>query len=138
MKSTQVTGGYLLVLKPGEKVVESIKQFCQERIIRGGWLSGLGAVSEAEIGYYNLSKQQYHFVKLDSPLEVVSLTGNIAYFQNEVFLHIHTVLSDEGMKTYGGHLQEAKVNATLEIMLRVFDTALERKLDNATGLKIIS
>ncbi|MBI4100919.1 DNA-binding protein [Candidatus Microgenomates bacterium] len=137
MKSRKIKGGYLLVFGQGEKLIGSLIEFCQAQKVQAGWLSGLGAIEAAEIGYYNLAKKAYHFVKLDSLLEIVSLVGNVAMFKAKPYLHIHTVLSDEGMKTYGGHLKEAAVGGTCEIHLTVFDSRLERQADVETGLNLL-
>lgn len=138
MKVTQLGSGFLLVLQKGEPIVDSLTKFCKSRIVRGGWLSGLGAVTAAEIGYYELDKKAYRFVKFDHSLEIVSLTGNISSFGDEVVTHIHVVLSDAKMKAFGGHLKEATVGGTCELLLSTFDKPLLRHEDANTGLKLLT
>lgn len=129
---------FVLVLKKGERVVEALQKFAQKKSINSAWVSGLGAVLEAEIGYYKLDTRDYHFVQLDSILEIVSLSGNVAIYENVPMAHLHVVLSDESMKTYGGHLKEAVVGGTVELYIRTIKADLVRQPDAETGLKLIS
>lgn len=129
---------FVLVLKKGEKLVGSLQKFAKEKSINSAWVSGLGATLEAEVGYYRLDTKDYHFVQLDSILEIVSLSGNLVIYENEPMAHLHVVLSDESMKTYGGHLKEAVVGGTVELYIRTIKVDLVRQTDAETGLKLIS
>lgn len=137
MKSRKLEGAYLLVFKKGDLLVESLIGFCEASDIKSGFLWGLGAASSAEIGHYDLDSKRYHFQKLDQLVEIVSLTGNIATEKGKPIAHIHTVLADKALNAHGGHLKEATVAGTCEIVLRLFNTGLERKYDDETGLKLL-
>jgi len=138
MIAKQDGNNFVLILKKGEKLVQSLENFAKTESIKSAWVNGLGAVLEAEVGYYRLDTKDYHFVQLDSILEIVSLNGNISQFDNGPLAHLHTVLSDEGMKTYGGHLKEGVAGGTVELYIKTINTVLERKPDEETGLKLIS
>ena len=137
MKSTEVVGGYFVVLAKGEKLIKTLTSFCDARGIQAGSLNGIGAVQNTTLGYYRLGDKQYKFKKLNRLLEVVSLTGNVSINKGKVFLHIHAVLSDSKLRTYGGHLNEAKVGGTLEVFVQQFNEKFERRPDSDTGLSLI-
>ena len=61
---------------------------------------------------------------LESPSELVSLSGNIARTENgESFTHIHCCWSDDGYNVHAGHMFEATVHVVAEIHIRVMEHA---------------
>ena len=137
MKSQKVSGGYVLVLRKGEPLVRTIAEFCSQHQITAGWLSGIGAVRGAEIGYYDLEDKNYHFQQLDGLYEVLNLSGNVSKWRDQIILHLHIELADRRLQSRGGHLKEAEVGGTVEIYLQIFDQPLTRAEDADTGLKLI-
>ena len=69
---------------------------------------------------------------------MVSLLGNIALTDGEPSLHIHAVLGVRGGRAVAGHLLEATVRPTLEIMLTETPAHLVRCKDAKTGLSLLS
>lgn len=132
---------YVLRLERGEDVLTTLTDFCKEKGIRSGFFRALGAVEQAKIGYYDLSKKEYGNKVYPDAMEVASMTGNIAFVDGSPFIHCHCVLSGIAPGTenqaVGGHVFEAKVAVTLEVHLQAFDDAVERKLDEAIGLKLL-
>lgn len=129
--------GYLIRLLKNENILETLTKFCHEEAIHTATFSGIGAVLEAEVGYYHLEKKEYHFQKIESPMEIVSLQGNVAMVENSPFLHMHIVLGREDLTCVGGHLKEATVGATCEIFLIPLDKTVERVYDEEIGLKLL-
>lgn len=132
-----VENGYLCRLNKGELLVESLTGFCVKNQVVAGWVAGLGGVSSAEIGFYDLENKKYVFNKLTNLVELISLQGNIALLENKPFLHLHASFSDNEGKLYGGHLKEATIAGTCEIYITSFLEPLARKPDNATGLNLL-
>ncbi len=127
----------VLKLSKGEKIVSSLVDFCRQNEIFGGWLSGLGAVSQATLLVYNLEKKKYIKKEFKGKFELANLCGNIAELEGKAVSHIHVVLADEKMRAWAGHLEEATVAATCEIFLDIFEHPIERKHDSAIGLNLI-
>lgn len=137
MNHHKIPTGYLLRFSKGEKLVESLTAFIKEHKIKAGWLTGLGGVQGAEVGFYNLEKQEYEWHSSVSLAEITNLSGNIAWQNDEPVIHIHITLSDDKLRAYSGHLKELVVGGTVEINLTVFDKKLERKFDEETGLNLL-
>lgn len=137
MQFTKSKNSYVIRLEKGEKIIESLENFCTSNSVKTANLWAIGAVLSAELGFYHLSKKDYTFKKFNSPLEIASLIGNVSQVDNKPFLHIHAVLSDENFICYGGHLKEAVVGATCEVHLVDFETKLQRKYDSEIGLKLL-
>lgn len=131
---------YTLRFEKGEEFVSGLTNFVREHGIKGGWIVGLGGLSWAELGFYDLEKQQYIWKKFAQPLELANVTGNIAWIDDKPALHFHATISDADYQTYAGHLREAEVAGTVEIFIhRWLDNyGLHRDKDDQTGLNLLS
>lgn len=127
---------YLLRLTKGEGVIKTIKTFCEKEKIKNGLLQGIGSVESATLAHYRVDTKKYSEKKFEGIYEVISLIGNIALFKNEPLIHAHVTLTDGTMNAYGGHLVNATVSATLEIIIQVFDSKHIKLYDDEIGLKL--
>jgi predicted DNA-binding protein with PD1-like motif len=64
----------------------------------------IGALSRAELGYYDQLSHEYGTFSLEEPVELASCYGNISMRDGRPFVHAHAVLSDRTGRTFGGHL----------------------------------
>ena len=126
-----------IVLKRGMEITEEIRKFCVKNDVKSAYFTAIGAVSSAEVGSYNFEKKGYVVTKLNQPLELTNLTGNVSLADGEVFFHGHATFSDEQAQATGGHLMTAVVSVTCEIFLIPVQQQLNRKFDGETGLKLI-
>lgn len=136
MVSKKNNSGYWLRLDKGEELMRTLTQFCEENNIFGGWISGLGGALWADLAFYHLEQKAYEFDRIDEPLEVTNLSGNITRVNGKPFLHVHATVSDLNYHAYAGHLKELAVAATLEVKLEVGEEPIDRVHDDSCGLKI--
>ena len=125
-------------LQPDEDINVQIKKACKKHDIKTAIvISGIGQLKKTKLGFFK-NKGNYAPKIFEKPLELLSLTGNIIYQNNDYFLHLHTVVSDEKKIAYGGHLIEGKISITAEIVLLKNDIDIFRKLNKKTGLQDLS
>ena len=62
---------------------------------------------------------------------------NLALDKDEPFFHVHVALGLRDGSARGGHLFEATVRPTVEIMLTTFARPVRRTIDAATGLPLL-
>lgn len=130
---------WILRLDRGEKLIESLDKFAKEKDVKGGFLTGIGGASSAELGFYNLGTKEYSWQKINEPLEVTALQGNLAIKDGEPIWHIHGTFSDEKMQAIGGHVKELEVSGTLELFLHVIiDGGLKRSHSDDIGLDLLN
>lgn len=129
---------YTLRLDRGELVVENLLGFVKDQNIKGGWVTGLGGLAWAELGFYDLNTEEYSWTKLEEPLELTNLTGNVAWKDGEPALHLHATVSDFSLHARGGHLKEAETAGTVEIFITRNETGFERSHDDNTGLNLLN
>lgn len=130
---------YLIRLERGERLWAAIEQFVAETNIDGAWISGLGAVSEVELGFYNLHAKEYKWRTFNTMMEIVSLTGNLAADeQGKTIFHLHGSFADDEYHTIGGHIKDLVTGATVELFIHRSYQPMHRKHDDATGLQSLN
>jgi predicted DNA-binding protein with PD1-like motif len=106
--------GYALKLEGGEEIIASLKAFALQHGVRAGLISGLGAVGEAELGYFDRPSRQYMRRAFKGEYEIGSLTGNFSELDGEPFPHCHILISGPDLAGYTGHLFRGVVTVTCE------------------------
>jgi hypothetical protein len=128
---------YLIRLERGEEIIGSILEFSKKMTIPFSFLSGIGAISQMTIAFYNLKDKKYIDRNCNEPFEIVSLSGNLSNFNNQPIAHLHIVAANQNFQVIGGHLKSATVAATLEIIIETCDKIINRFPDQKTGLNLI-
>jgi uncharacterized protein len=141
MRSTLLVDGpapvHLLILEDGDEVVTTLTGFARDRGIGAAEFTAIGAVSDAEFGWFDAVAKQYRPRRLDQQCEVVSLIGDVAVADDGPMLHAHIGLGAEDGTLHGGHLMSAHVHPTLEVKLRVFPVVLRREQREDLGTAVI-
>ena len=140
MKMVQIHNGYFLVFERGEEFFPTLTAFCNDNDVHWAQFSGIGAVENVEIGYYDLPNKQYVFRAEAGPFEVANMDGNVTELDESPLIHAHCVLSrcDESLECVGGHLRRATVAVTLEVCVWQVTQPLQREFDDEIGLNLIS
>jgi len=140
MRATQDGKNHVIILERGEDVIPTLEKYCAENKIVAGVFTGIGAVHNIEIGYYDFEKREYHFRSEAGDFEVASMNGNVAQFEGKPFIHVHAVLSrcDKTLECIGAHIKKASVAVTLEVFLTEMNVGLTRKHDDFIGLKLLN
>jgi len=128
---------YLLVFHTGQEVMKGLLSFARKHKLHAGHLTGIGAISDAVIGYFDPEKKSYLRIRETGQQEVLSLTGNLAQYDNAPFFHVHVALGLRDGKTRGGHLFEMKVRPTVELVLTAYPKVVGRKIDPEWGLPLL-
>lgn len=137
---TQGTKILTLALKKGDDLLESVQQACEkEKIYGGSIISGIGALSQCHLGYFDLRSREYRTIIIDEPVELVSTSGTITLIDNsKAFPHIHLIVANSKSQCFGGHaMNKCITSVTVELMVLAFDKALKRKLDPETNLMLL-
>lgn len=129
----------IIRLQTGEHLMAALEQYTAEAKLPGAWLSGLGAASEVTIGFYNLGSKEYKWRTFGRTMEVLSLTGNLAFDETgTLIIHLHGVFGDDEYQTVGGHVRDLVAGATLELFVHRTYQPLRRVRDDATGLELLN
>ena len=128
---------YVIRMDRGEEIVASLTSLCAAEQIKLASVEALGAAGHVVIGLYDVGARQYHKHSFDGPMEITSLLGSVTTKNGGTYLHLHINLCREDMSVIGGHLNECRISATCEMIVRQIDGTVERRLDEeTTGLNL--
>jgi hypothetical protein len=128
---------YLVRLEQGEDVTDSLKRFADSYRIGFAAIRAIGTFERVTLGYYDVEAKAYQNEPLDEPVEVLNLTGNISRdADGERLLHAHVTVGLPDYTTRGGHLVEATVGPTLELVVDTEPAVIRRRQDSHTGLQL--
>jgi uncharacterized protein len=128
---------HVLVFETGDEVMAGLLAFARERRIRAARFTAIGAFSSLTLGYFEWERKDYRRIRVDEQVEVLALTGDVAVKAGEPAVHAHVVVGKADGTAHGGHLLDARVRPTLEVMLVESPAHLERVHDERTGLPLI-
>jgi predicted DNA-binding protein with PD1-like motif len=128
---------FALVFETGDEVVSTLERFAAEQCLTASRFTAIGAFMSVKLGYFDWQSKVYEKTAIEEQLEVLSLVGDIALADGKPKLHAHVVLGRRDTTTRGGHLLEARVRPTLEVLLTDAPRHLRRRFDAASGLALI-
>lgn len=128
MTAGEFQNGSMLVvrLERGEDIVQGVLAAAKERHIHAGVISGIGAVSGATLGFFDLETKQYHENRFDEPMEIAHLSGNLSTKDDELYAHLHITLGRRNGEALAGHLVSATIGVTAEIFIQALHAPLKR------------
>ncbi|KXB07143.1 hypothetical protein AKJ51_01945 [candidate division MSBL1 archaeon SCGC-AAA382A20] len=117
-------------------LIQFITELAREENIEEGFLTAVGALKNAKIGFYDQESLEYQEMEVNNPCEIVSCIGNISIKDGEPFVHAHAVLALEDGVAIGGHLLEGQVFASEIHLQEIEGPKIERKHDETTELSL--
>jgi predicted DNA-binding protein with PD1-like motif len=129
---------YALIFDRGDEVSTTLLAFAKENKLTAAHFTAIGGFSDLTLGYFDRKRKDYKKIPLSEQVEVLSLVGDIALKEDGTpQVHAHVVVGDSNGMAHGGHILEAHVWPTLELMLEETPAHLRRRYDSETGLTLI-
>jgi uncharacterized protein len=129
---------YAVVLDSADEVLDCLTRFARDERLDAARLSAIGAFRDAVLGFFDLERKDYRRIEVAEQVEVVSLLGDVALGPDGApKVHVHAMLARHDGSALGGHLLQAHVRPTLEVMLVESPGWLRRRSDAASGLALI-
>jgi len=121
-------------VKPRQELAGEINGYCRQHGISSGVVIGIiGSVENIKLNFLKELPGKYETEEYQGPLEIVAAQGSVALKNSELIVHVHIQVSSQS-ECRGGHLVEAKVFSTAEVVIVELDYQLHRYLDDYTGL----
>jgi predicted DNA-binding protein with PD1-like motif len=129
---------FALIFETGDELLAGVKAFAQRERLSAAQFSAIGAFSDVVLAYFDWETKQYQRRKFTEQVEVASLTGDIAESPDGgPAIHVHAVLGRRDLSALAGHLVEAHVRPTLELVLNEQPAHLRKRHDPQSGLALI-
>ncbi|WP_230533083.1 PPC domain-containing DNA-binding protein [Microvirga roseola] len=127
------------VLGIGDEVSRCLQELAETEKLSAAQITAIGAFKDAVLTYWDWDTKEYQEIPVRDQVEVLSLNGDITLDSSgKPKLHLHTVLGRRDGAAIGGHLKEAHVRPTLEVIVTEAPAHLRRRHDPETGLSLIA
>lgn len=128
----------VLKIEKDENCLDILKSLAEKRNL-SFYFSMIGACSLVELSFYDLKTKKYLTKEFRAEsIEILSLSGNTAWSENEPMVHAHGIFSNEKYETFGGHVAKLIISLTGEVIIDWLPLKMARKFDDETGLKLLS
>lgn len=131
------TKQYAVIFYEGDEAFSGLLEFAQKYHVTSAHFTAIGAVSGATLAWFDPQRKMYKKIPIDGQHEVLAMIGDIALFQGKPVVHTHMVVGNSDGTAQGGHVLAAYVSPTLEVMVTVDPTTMQKRFDPATDLTLI-
>lgn len=128
---------YAVIFGKGDEVLSGLTDFARQYHVTAAHFTAIGALSGAHLGWFSPEQKMYRQISIDTQVEVVSMLGDIALYKGNPVVHTHMVAGLRDGSTRAGHVLDAHVNPTLEVMITVDPNAMHKRFDDTLGFTII-
>jgi hypothetical protein len=129
---------FAVVLETGDEVLKCLQSFVTDQRIRAAEFTAIGAFSDVVLKYFDWQTKKYIENRINEQVEVASLIGDVAASPSgEPAIHVHLVVGKRDGSAMAGHLGEAHVRPTLEVILVESPSHLHKVRDPESGLALI-
>jgi len=128
---------YAVIFSKGDEAFSGLADFARQYHVTAAHFTAIGALESAKLAWFDPTRKMYKQISIDSQVEVLSMIGDIALYNGKPAVHTHMVVGFPDGSTRGGHVLEAHVRPTLEVIVTVEPIAMHRRLDPETDLTLI-
>lgn len=128
---------FAVIFETGDDPVAGLKQFAAAESVQAAQITAIGAFRRLTVGYFDWERKEYLRIPIDDQVEVLTLAGNLGVQAGKPALHAHLVVGRRDGSAQGGHLLEAEVRPTLEVVVLETPAHLRRVFDEASGVALI-
>src|SRR5690348_14927250 len=70
---------FVVILATGDEVVAALKEFAEREQLNAARFTAIGALSDAQLGYFDWQKKDYTHIPVKEQVEVASFIGDLAF-----------------------------------------------------------
>jgi predicted DNA-binding protein with PD1-like motif len=133
----EATKQYAVIFYQGDEAFSGLLEFAESYHVTSAHFTAIGAVSGATVAWFDPQRKMYKKIPVVGQHEVIGMSGDIALYQGKPVVHTHMVVGNADGTTVGGHVLEAYVSPTLEVMVTVDPKAMHKRFDPETDLTLI-
>ena len=131
------TKDYAVIFGKGDEALSGLLEFAEKYHITSAHFTAIGALNGATLGWFDPRRKMYKKIPVHGQVEVIGMSGDIALYQGKPVVHTHMIVGTSDGTTRGGHVLEAYVFPTLEVMVTVDPIAMQKRFDPETDLTLI-
>ena len=128
---------YAVIFYQGDEAFSGLLEFAEKYQVTSAHFTAIGALNGATLGWFDPQRKMYKKIPIVGQHEVIGMSGDIALYHGKPVVHTHMVVGNSDGTTRGGHVLDAYVSPTLEVMVTVDPITMQKRLDPATDLTLI-
>jgi predicted DNA-binding protein with PD1-like motif len=133
----EATKQYAVIFYQGDEAFSGLLEFAEQYHVTSAHFTAIGALSGSTLGWFDPQRKMYKKIPVSGQQEVIGMSGDIALYQGKPAVHTHMVVGSPDGTTHGGHVLDAYVSPTLEVMVTVDPVTTQKRFDPATDLTLI-
>jgi uncharacterized protein len=133
----EATKQYAVIFYQGDEAFSGLVEFAEKYHVTSAHFTAIGALNRATLGWFDPERKMYKKIPINGQHEVIGMSGDIALYQGKPIVHTHMVVGSPDGTTRGGHVLDAYVSPTLEVMVTVDPIAMHKRFDPETDLTLI-
>ena len=133
----EATKQYAVIFYKGDEAFSGLLEFAEKYHVTSAHFTAIGAVSGATVAWFDPQRKMYKKIPIVGQHEVIGMSGDIALYQGKPVVHTHMVVGNPDGATQGGHVLDAYVSPTLEVMVTVDPKSMHKRFDPETDLTLI-
>jgi predicted DNA-binding protein with PD1-like motif len=137
LNPAEATKQYAVIFYQGDEAFSGLQEFAEKYHVTSAHFTAIGALSGATLGWFDPQRKMYKKIPINGQHEVIGMSGDIALYQGRPVVHTHMVVGGPDGTTHAGHVLEASVSPTLEVMVTVDPATMQKRFDRATDLTLI-
>jgi predicted DNA-binding protein with PD1-like motif len=130
----KVDSTYIVSVKDRSSIVETLTDFVISQNIKAGQITGIGAVNEATLRFFQPSSKQYVDKTFNEQMEVSNISGNVSELDGKPLLHLHITLGRQDYTALAGHLLEAKIRGAGEFFFYPLNASVIKTKNEDVGI----
>lgn len=131
------TKTYAIIFAPGDEIMSGLMEFAVKYNVQSAHFTAIGDARSVKFGWYDKSKKMFKVTAINAYAEITSLVGDIALVNGKPSVHGHINVATEDGMVHGGHLLEAFVEPTLEVMMTTEPVPLYKKKNTELDVNVI-
>jgi uncharacterized protein len=133
----EATKQYAVIFYQGDEAFSGLLEFAEKYQVTSAHFTAIGALSGATVGWFDPQRKMYKKIPIVGQHEVIGMSGDIALYQGKPVVHTHMIVGNSDGTARAGHVLDAYVSPTLEVMVTVDPITMQKRLDPATDLTLI-
>jgi len=129
---------FILVFETGDELAEGLQKFAKKQKLSAASFKAVGALSSVRLVWFSWETKRYEpAVTLDEQIEILSLIGDVALKDGKPAVRAHAVIEKKDGTAHGGHLLQAFVRPTCEVVLTESSAHLQKFINPESGVALI-
>ena len=131
------TKQYAVIFYQGDEAFSGLLEFAEKYHVTSAHFTAIGALNRATLGWFDPQRKMYKKIPINGQHEVIGMSGDIALYQGKPVVHTHMIVGSPDGTTRAGHILDAYVSPTLEVMVTGDPIAMHKRFDTETDLTLI-